>query len=206
MHSLCLVLHYRSNDVPYAIDTGLFHTIAVLADKYACGYAASHWARVILKDLAEGHSREASKNALLLYPAIIFDLPRNFKHLTKRLVYCDEETKCIENNASPAWDLSEEVQSLLPDGLLGRLLCFQSNLQSHLTATLVTMAVHESLLRKRLAEYLELQIHDKPWGTEETESDLTVQNRQLKRRCIDLKRSIERRGSGLSECESQNWC
>ena len=121
MHTLCLVLHYQSDNITHEINTGLLHNIAVLADKYACSGAISRWARISIIELMERPEEDSHEFARLLYPAIVFDAPKTFGIISKRLVYSYYHEEIASNKKAPfnTWKLSKDVQLMLPDGLLG---------------------------------------------------------------------------------------
>ena len=118
MHALCIVLHHQSQKLSYDIDAGFLHIVASLTDKYACSNAVSPWGRGILLDLVNDPNREASEDAHLLYPAIVFDAYIHFAGITRRLVYFSGSSQLDKSIHRRAWDLSEDDQSLLPNGLL----------------------------------------------------------------------------------------
>ena len=123
MHVICLLLHHHHPEsLPYTVDAGFLHTMAVVVDKYACANAVYSWAMQKVSELANASPRPENEDAHLLYACMIFDLPRHFKEITRRMVYSESPWLLTDDLHVSTWGLDKTVRELLPHGLLGKLL------------------------------------------------------------------------------------
>ena len=120
MHALCILFHHQHPDsITYQIDAQFLHETAILVDKYACASAVYLWADHHLTRLANQSQRAENEDAMLLYATCGFDNHTQFQNTTRRMVFSTSPWPLTGELVVPTWGLNENVQALLPQGLLG---------------------------------------------------------------------------------------
>ena len=120
MHALCILFHHRHPDsITYEINAQFLHETAILVDKYACADAVYLWADFHLTKLGSRSSRPENEDAQLLHAAYGFNNCDQFKNITRRMVFSSSPWPLTSEFRVPTWGLDDEVQILLPQGLLG---------------------------------------------------------------------------------------
>lgn len=111
---MCRLLHHQPvPPSPNSIE--VLEKMAIIVDKYNCARAMLYWAKLEIMAVRQ-HTEEPCR---LLWPAYVFEEAMFFNSLTKFLVLHLPTLQQMDT-ASQKYKLSEEIESHLPEGMIGK--------------------------------------------------------------------------------------
>lgn len=153
MTTLCNILHHRTQSVPRKPGLLFIERLVVLIDKYNCSDSLKAWTQLWLMVL-QTEAEDPSAVGRLLYPAFICDDAHAFQKITKAMVM-DVGSKTTSPPRAQ-YQIDSEIQALLPDGLLSKLMRFTRVLElANYRAITAQLQVAEQEVKSRLRLDLE---------------------------------------------------